>query len=102
MPPTNASAASQPSNQPSDSATQPFSFSPGHRVRITQQIPRRTGVLTTTFEGEVVSFGQSKTGSWFAHSKDKKLWLDRVELRKADGEIVVVNLDQYSRVERLD
>ena len=79
-----------------------FAFQPGQRIRITQQVPRLSGTLTTRIEGEVVSFGQSKTGSWFAHSKDKKLWLDRVELRKHDGELVVVNLDQYSRVEALE
>jgi hypothetical protein len=57
--------------------------------------------MAATVEGTVVRCGQSKTGSWFAHSKDHKLWLDRVELRKDDGELVVVNLDQYSRVEVL-
>ena len=46
--------------------------------------------------------GQQKTGSWYAHSRDKKLWLDRLELRKDDGEIVVINLDQRTAVERLD
>lgn len=76
-----------------------FEFEVGRRVRVTQQVPRLSGTLTTRVEGVVVGFGQSKTGSWFAHSKDKKLWLDRVELRKDDGELVVVNLDQYSRVE---
>ncbi|MAY75646.1 MAG: hypothetical protein CMJ31_13205 [Phycisphaerae bacterium] len=76
-----------------------FPYKPGDRVRIVQQVPRLTGTLTTRVEGEIVTFGQSKTGSWFAHSKDKKLWLDRVEIRKDDGELVVVNLDQYSRVE---
>jgi len=79
-----------------------FPFKPGQRVLITQQVPRLTGTMATRVEGRVVSFGQSKTGSWFAHSKDKKLWLDRVELQKDDGERVVVNLDQYSRVEGLD
>ena len=78
-----------------------FSYTPGDRIRIVQQVPRLSGTLTTRVEGEVISFGQSKTGSWFAHSKDKKLWLDRVELRKDDGEKVVVNLDQYSRVEKI-
>ncbi|MEM7621811.1 MAG: hypothetical protein AAF235_01245 [Planctomycetota bacterium] len=78
-----------------------FAFQPGQRVRVTQQVPRLSGTLTSKIEGEVVSFGQSKTGSWFAHSKDKKLWLDRVELRKHDGELVVVNLDQYSRIEAI-
>lgn len=71
----------------------------GTRVRVTQQVPRLTGVMTTTVEGTVLRFGQQKTGSWFAHAKDDKLWLDRLELRKDDGELVVLNLDQYSRVE---
>ncbi|MEO1534043.1 MAG: hypothetical protein AAFS11_00590 [Planctomycetota bacterium] len=73
----------------------------GQRVRVVQQVPRLSGSHATAVEGEVVSFGFSKTGSWFAHSKDKKLWIERVELRKADGELVMLNLDQYSRVELL-
>lgn len=68
---------------------------------MTQQAPHGSGVWTTTVEGEALRFGQRKTGSWFAHSKDDKLWLDRLEIRKDDGEIVVCNLDQYSVVERL-
>jgi hypothetical protein len=71
----------------------------GRRVRVTQQIPTGTGVHTTTVEGEVVSHGKGKTGSWFAHTADGKLWLDRLELRKDDGEFVVCNLDRYSRVD---
>lgn len=73
----------------------------GDRVRVTQQAPHGTGVWTTTFEGVIVRARQTKTGSWFAHARDDKLWLDRLELRKDDGERVYVNLDQYSRVERL-
>ena len=56
----------------------------------------------TELEGEVLRAGQQQTGSWFAHSKDKKLWLDRLEIRKDDGELITINLDQYSRVEPLD
>ncbi len=76
-----------------------FDFEIGHRVRIVQQLPRLSGTGTIAVEGIVTAFGQSKTGSWFAHSKDKKLWLDRVELKKDDGEVVVCNLDQYTHVE---
>ena len=76
-------------------------LTPGQRVRITQNVPRQSGAMTTTVEGTVVRAGQGKTGSWFAHSKDHKLWLDRVELRKSDGELVVCNLDQFSTVEQL-
>ena len=77
-------------------------YQPGVRVKITQQIPRMRGVWTNTVEGVVVRAEQAKTGSWFAHSKDDRLWLDRLELRLDDGEQVVVNLDQYSHVERVD
>ncbi|MBL9001915.1 MAG: hypothetical protein JNK25_12345 [Phycisphaerae bacterium] len=76
-------------------------YKPGQRVRVTQQVPRLTGVMATSIEGEVVAFAQAKTGSWYAHSKDHKLWVDRLTIRKADGELVVCNLDQYSSVEVL-
>lgn len=76
-------------------------LAPGQRIRITQQVPRQTGTLVTTVEGVVVRFGQQKTGSWFAHARDNKLWLDRVEIRKDDGEFVVCNLDQYSTIDVL-
>ena len=78
-----------------------FAFEIGQRVRVVQQIPRLSGTMTTRVEGTVASFGQSKTGAWFAHSEDKKLWLDRVEIVKDDGERVICNLDQYTRVEAL-
>lgn len=75
------------------------SYRPGDRVRVTQQIPFGSRATSTSVEGEIVRYGQQKTGSWFAHSRDEKLWLDRLEIRKDDGEVVVCNLDQYSRVE---
>ncbi len=74
-------------------------YQPGQRVRVTQQMPRLSGTTAATVEGTVLKFSQQKTGSWFAHSRDNKLWLDRLELRKDDGELVALNLDQYSRVE---
>lgn len=74
---------------------------PGRRVRVTQQIPHRDEVWTNATEGVITRFQQTKTGSWFAHSKDDRLWLDRLELRLDDGEIVILNLDQYSRIEEL-
>jgi len=80
-------------------------YKAGQRVRVTQQVPRLErpggGTMSTTVEGTVVSFSQSKTGSWFAHSKDHKLWMDRLELRKDDGEIALINLDRYSHVDVL-
>lgn len=74
-------------------------FQPGQRVVVTQQIPQRDEVWTSQTAGAVVRYEQRKTGSWFAHAKDDKLWLDRLTLRKDDGEIVVFNLDPYTHVE---
>ncbi len=71
----------------------------GDRVKVTQQTPRQQGVITISVEGVVVRLGQQKTGSWYAHSKDDKLWLDRLELRKDDGELVVMNLDRHTVIE---
>ena len=84
-------------------AAQP-KIQPGQRLRVTQQIPRQQfggGTMTTTIEGELIRYFQSKTGSWFAHSKDDKLWLDRLRLRKDDGELTTLNLDDYSHIEIL-
>lgn len=78
-------------------------YAPGQRVRITQQVPRLEraggGPMVTSVEGTIVKYEQRKTGSWFAHAKDHKLWLDSLTIRKDDGEIAVINLDQYSSVE---
>jgi len=72
---------------------------PGQRVRVTQQMPLRDDTWQNVVEGEVTRYRQAKTGSWFAHAKDDQLWLDRLELRLDDGEIVILNLDQYSVIE---
>ncbi len=76
-------------------------YGAGSRVRVVQQVPRPANntTLSTTVEGTVVRYEQSKTGSWYAHAKDDRLWLDRLVLKKDDGEIVYLNLDQYSAVE---
>ena len=71
----------------------------GATVEVTQQIPHRDRVWTNRVKGTVVSYQQKQTGSWFAHSKDDKLWLDRLVLRKEDGEITSLNLDEYTHIE---
>ena len=72
---------------------------PGARVRVTQQLAQRDRVWTNTVEGVVTRYQQAKTGSWFAHAKDDRLWLDRLELRQDDGELTILNLDQYTVIE---
>ncbi len=82
-----------------DEAT-PTPLTVGHRVTVVQQVQHKG--WTNRLTGTVRGFEQRKTGSWFAHAKDDRLWLDRLVLELDDGEIVTVNLDQYSRVEPAD
>lgn len=76
-------------------------LTPGMRVEITQQVPRQDKTFSARIQGVVVKAEQRKTGSWFAHAKDDKLWLDRLTIRKDDGEIVMFNLDALTHVEVL-
>ena len=72
---------------------------PGVRVKVTQQIAARDYSWASEVRGTVMEYQQKQTGSWFAHSKDDKLWLDRLLIRKEDGELTTLNLDDYSHIE---
>src|SRR3954468_14501955 len=74
---------------------------PGVRVKVVQQIAARNYTWTSDVVGTVVEYRQKQTGSWYAHSKDDKLWLDRLLIRKDDGELTTLNLDEYSHIEVL-
>ena len=71
----------------------------GTRVRVTQQQPQRDRSWSSSVEGVIRRFQQAKTGSWYAHAKDDQLWLDRLELQLDDGELIILNLDQYTVIE---
>ena len=72
---------------------------PGVRIKVTQQIAARDYSWSAPVTGTIVNYQQKPTGSWFAHSKNDKLWLDRLVLKKDDGEITMLNLDEFSHVE---
>ena len=74
----------------------------GTRVSVQQRIVQRDETWETTVEGEVISHELEPTGSWFAHGKNDKLWLPRLRLKKADGEITTLNLDDNSTITILD
>jgi hypothetical protein len=71
---------------------------PGAAVTVIQQIAARDYSWSGETTGTVVEYAQQETGSWYAHSKNDRLWLDRLTLRKADGEMTTLNLDEFSVV----
>jgi hypothetical protein len=73
-------------------------LAPGANVTVIQQIAARDYSWSGEITGTVVEYSQQETGSWFAHSKNDKLWLDRLTLREPDGEITTLNLDAFSVV----
>lgn len=75
---------------------------PGTRVRVIQQLPQAEKVWTNVVEGRIRRYQQARTGAWFAHAKDDHLWLDRLELELDDGELTVLNLDQYTVIEPVE
>lgn len=84
------------------SSSSPTSIAPGRRVRITQAIQARHYAFAAPVEGTVVRLERRPTGSWFAHGEADRLWLDRLVLRKDDGEISTFSLDEHSTITALD
>lgn len=72
--------------------------SPGQRIRVIQEAQARAATWRTTVEGVVVACESQPTGSWHAHGRGGRLWLQRLRLRKDDGELVDLVLDAGSSV----
>lgn len=72
---------------------------PSQLVRVVQTIATRDEAWRTEVRGRVVSISRDATGSWFAHGKSGRLWLDRLRVQKADGEVMDLALDETSMVE---
>jgi hypothetical protein len=68
---------------------------------VAQEIERREGNWKREVVGVLEQVRMEKTGSWFAHSKDDKLWLCRIRLWKDDGELTTLTLDPLTTIEVL-
>jgi hypothetical protein len=80
------------------SVAQTAPLKPSQRVRVVQAVDTREGPWSTQVEGRVLSCAPEPTGSWYAHGKGDHLWLQRLRIQKADGEIVDLVLDENSAV----
>ena len=65
-----------------------------------------TSMGSENFEVEVVGVVEAwedlPTGSWHADGKDSKLWLRRLRLRKSDGEISLIVVDDQTYLAKLE
>jgi len=62
-------------------------FPKGTPVRVIQTTRRREASYEAESVGVVEAWEDRPTGSWYAHGKNDKLWLRRLKLTKADGEV---------------
>ena len=74
---------------------------PGTRVEVTQHITSGEQAYTCTVVGTVQSHQTEPTGAWFAHDKGGRLLLDRLKLRKDDGEDTVLVLGGHTIIKVL-
>lgn len=77
-------------------------LAPGTRVRVTRPTPMDDKAPAAEIVGVVIDHRSEPTGSWFAHSKDGRLPLDRLRIRKDDGEITALVLDEHAVVTVLE
>jgi hypothetical protein len=78
------------------------SFPPGTPVRVRQLTVRRGKPIEAETVGVIESWDELSTGSWYAHGKNDKLWLQRLRLRKVDGEISVIVVDDGTSIAKLE
>ena len=77
-------------------------FPPGTPVRVTETTLLRDKSIETQIVGVVQAWENMPTGSWFARGKDDRLWLKRLRLRKADGEITLLVVDDGTSIAKLE
>lgn len=76
-------------------------FPPGTPVCVTETTLLRNKPIKTQIIGVVQAWEEMPTGSWFTDGKDDRLWLKRLRLRKADGEITVLVVDDGTSIAKL-
>ena len=77
-------------------------LSEGTLVRVIRPIHQSDPSYRAEPVGVIEAWYEEPTGAWFAHGRNGKLWLQRLRLRKADGEISVLTIDDHTRVHPLE
>ncbi len=84
-------------------------FPPGTPVCVKQTVHRRECSYESEVVGVVEAWEELPTGSWHVHGRKdrqtnggRKLWLTRLKLRKVDGEVTLLVIDDGTEIARLE
>ena len=74
----------------------------GTRVRVVQRIHQTDPSWQVATTGVIEAWEEEQTGAWYAHGRNGKLWLQRLRLRKSDGEVSVLTIDDQTRIHPIE
>ena len=78
------------------------SLQPGDHVEVTHEVKVGFRSWESKTVGEVVRKQRRRHSLHFNRNYDDKVFSDILVLRRADGELTTVTLDEYSELKRLD
>lgn len=70
----------------------------GTPILVVQRIHQTDPSWEARTAGVVDSWEDEPTGSWYAHGRNGKLWISRLRLRKVDGELTTLTIDEQTRI----
>jgi hypothetical protein len=77
-------------------------FPPGTPVCVTEVTRRRDRSIEVRTVGVVDAWEELPTGSWHVHGRKDRLWLRRLKLRKLDGEVTLLVVDDGTSIAKLE
>lgn len=74
---------------------------PGDQIELTHEVKVGFRSWTATTCGEVVRTDRQRHGLHYRRNRDEGAYSDIIVLRKDDGELTTVTLDEFSQIKRL-
>ena len=74
----------------------------GTPILVVQRIHQTDPSWEARTVGVVDTWEEEPTGAWYANGRNGKLWLSRLRVRKADGELTTLIIDEQTQIYPLE